>query len=154
MNGQRIICAVFFAGTCAAAWASNLYFGGYGDVNTQWTGYSVEQTTTGLTNWVAYTLGKPGKIAKAPASFFRTGTNTWSAVFDEHVFKTNGTVYGLANHDLTVLDIQKERAMSLQDGQITLTLSRISADELKCMQEGRSSQAPEGPARKLAVPHR
>jgi len=153
MKGKQIICAVFLACTGAAGWASDLYFGGYGDTNSQWTGYSAEQSTIGLTNWVAYTLGQPGKIAKAPATFFRTGTNTWSTVFDEHVFRTNGTVCGLAKHDLTVRGIQYGRAISIQDGQITITLNKISEDELKRIQKGRPNQAPER-APKLADPLR
>ena len=154
MKEELIICAVFLVSAGAAAWAGDLYFGGYGDTNSQWRGYSVEQSTTGLTNWVAYTLGKPGKITKAPATFFRTGTNTWSATFNEHVFRTNGTVYGLATHDLTVRDIQEGRAMSIQDGRITLTLSKIAEDEMKCIQKVRPNNAPEGMARKLAAPRR
>src|SRR5512142_2625165 len=86
MTGERGVIAALLILLVAPAWAADLYFGGYGDTNWHWTGYSVEQSNMVLTNWVAYTLSRPGKIAKAPATFHRISTNGWSAIFDEYLF--------------------------------------------------------------------
>lgn len=137
MEGKRTVIAVLLAGLGVGAWAGDFYFGGYGDTKSQWTGYSVEESPTGLTNWVAYTLAQPGKIAKAPATFQRTSTNTWSAMFDEHVFRTNGTAYGLAKHDLVVCDIQAGRSIEVHDGQVNVLLTKVAEGDLKRIQNGR-----------------
>ena len=154
MKRKRTVIAVLLAGLGVGAWAGDFYFGGYGDIKSQWTGYSVEELPTGLTNWVAYTLSQPDKITRVPATFQRTGANTWSAMFDEHVFRTNGTVYGLAKHNLSVCDIQAGRTIVVQDGQINLALSMVAEKELIRIQNGYPNKAPEGTARKLADPRR
>lgn len=145
---------MLLTGFCAGTWAGDFYFGGYGDTNSRWTGYSVEASSVGLTNWVAYTLKQPGNIAEAPATFHRTSTNAWSAIFEEHVFNTNGSAYGLAKHELTVCDNQPVGIIVVRDGQTDLILNKVPENELKRIQTGRSNQVPEGTARKIAAPRR
>ena len=136
---------VVVVSTFCALWAcaGDIYFGGLGDTNTHWTGYSVQQSTNGLTNWVAYTLERPGKITKAPATFHRTHTNEWSAVFDEHVFTTNGGLIGLAGHKLSVLSVDPGGTITIQDGRDSISLNKVSADKLKQIETGRPNNTPE-----------
>ncbi len=142
---KRIGPFVTLVSTFFALWAcaDDVYFGGHGDINTHWTGYSVHQSTNGLTNWVAYTLERPGKITKAPATFHRTHTNEWSAIFDEHVFTTNGGLIGLAGHKLVVLGVDPSGTITIQDGRDRVRLNKVSADELKQMETGRPNNTPE-----------
>lgn len=141
MIKRQILLAIALISHGAQVWAGDFYFGGYGDIKHQWTGYSVKQTKSGLTNWIAYTLAEPGKITIAPATFHQNHTNTWSAIFDEHVFGTNGTGYGLSAHNLTVRNIQEGRAITLQDGQTNVTLKILSETELSRIQNGSPNQA-------------
>jgi hypothetical protein len=127
------------------ACAGDVYFGGHGETNWHWTGYSVVLESDGLTNWVAYTIDRSGKITKAPATFHRTHTNEWSAMFDEHVFTTNGRLIGLAGHKLVVLGVDSGRAITIQDGRDKIRLNKISAGGLKEleMETGRPNNTPE-----------
>lgn len=125
------------------ACADDVYFGGHGDTNTHWTGYSVVLSSDGLTNWVAYTLASPGKITKAPATFHKTHTNEWSATFDEHVFTTNGGLIGLAGHNLVVLDDDSSGTITIQDGPDKVKLKKISADQLKRIEKGGPNNTPD-----------
>ncbi|MEI7437398.1 MAG: hypothetical protein WCL16_11415 [bacterium] len=144
MKRKRIALAVLLVGVAACAWAGDLYFGGHGDTNSHWTGYSVALASDGLTNWVAYTLDRPGKTTKAPATFHRTDTNEWSAIFDEHVFTTNGGLIGLAGHKLVVLGVDPGGSLTIQDGTEKVTLQKITADELKRIEKGRPNKPSEG----------
>lgn len=111
--------------------ADDIYFGGQGDTNSHWVGFGVQMTSSGATNWTAYTLGSRGKIKRAPATFLSAGSNRWSAIFDEHVFSTNKTEgYGLANHKLEVLILKTGEFILIQDGSERLTLKKTSEQEL------------------------
>ena len=163
MTGRTTAIGFLFLAAATCGGEEPFYFGGYGDTNRHWTGCSVEDTQRGLTNWCAYTLKARGVIGKAPASYTSTGSNTWSMIFDEHVFTTNnaGTVawflpmYALARHDLRVVGVVPKTRISIVDGTNKVTLNIMAAEELKRVtQRGAPNQAPEDTARQLADPHR
>jgi hypothetical protein len=89
--------------------------------------------------WTAYTLDpeKRGRIQRAPATFSPTGTNAWTAVFDEYVLRTNGAVIGLAHHDIHIISGRDRQAMRIQDGKEVFNLLKLSPEDLRAIKRGR-----------------
>ncbi len=128
---------------CAQSQADDVYFGGHGDTGSQWTGYSVQLSAAGLTNWTAYTLSRRGGIQRAPATVHTAGTNKWSLIFDEHIFTGNTQAYGLAKHELVVIRVKVGESVTVQDGLTELILKRMSPEQLKRVEKGGPNQAAE-----------
>lgn len=161
MSALKTIAGLFLLAAVPCGRAEEVYFGGHGDTNRHWTGYSVQVTPHGLTNWCAYTLSERGVIGKAPASSFSSGSNMWFMIFDEHVFTTNhvGTaawflpMYALTRHELRVVDVVPRTRINIVDGTNRVTLALISDDKLQQItQRGAPNQVPEVTPRKLGEP--
>jgi len=121
-----------------ATHAADLYFGGTGDTNSHWVGYQVSVDTNSFA-WKAYTLdlARRGRIQIAPATFTQVGSNTWTAVFDEHVRRGNGEVYGLAHHELQITIGPDRQCIRVRDGREAFDLLRVSPEDLKVIKSGR-----------------
>ena len=151
MNPKRISILLVLAMTALAAYGDGVYFGGTGATNTQWIGYRVSVTSNAAT-WVAYTLDASGngRIIPAAASFNQTGSNAWTAAFDENVFHGKLMVFKMAQHALRLIPSRDPGTMQIQDGGKTISLRKMSEADLKLIGSGRIPGASTGSSSRQA----
>jgi len=138
LNTLRTYIVLYLGLMCFAAHADGVYFGGIGDTNTHWIGYRVS-VTSNLITWTAYTLStaRHGRIKTAPAKFWPVGTNTWTAIFDEHGFQGNKQIIALNKHTIRLVSSRDPELIQIQDGKDILNLRRMSERDLEVLKSGR-----------------
>ena len=150
---KYLFAALAYASACVIAHADDVYFGGLGNTNRQWTGYSVQLSDYGLTNWATYILVERGIIGEAPASFHQVSNNFWKVIFDDHIYITNNIVtvaeslpmYALVMHNLHILEVTPGVTIRLLDETNELSLVRMSPADLRHIKDGKIPQQ-SGPA--------